>query len=56
MHVFYVASSTSTSTTTTSTLATSSLPCPAKDTRCAASDGSNVMKTVTTEDDAECGG
>ena len=32
------------------------LHCPAKDTRCAAPDGSNVIKTVTTEDDAECGG
>ena len=31
-------------------------PCPAKNTRCAASDDSNVIATQTVEDDAECGG
>ena len=31
-------------------------PCPTKNTRCVADDGSNVIKNVTTRDDAECGG
>ena len=30
--------------------------CPTKDTLCAASDESNVIMTVTTNDDADCGG
>ena len=35
---------------------TPSLPCPAKDTKCAAPDGSNVIMRMSTEDDADCGG
>ena len=30
--------------------------CPEKNTICATPDGGNVIMTVTTEDDAECGG
>ena len=41
---------------TTSTNPTPSLACPAKDTKCAAPDGSNVIMRMSTEDDAECGG
>ena len=30
--------------------------CPMRDLSCVASDGSNVITTTTTSDDAECGG
>ena len=30
--------------------------CPMRDLSCVASDGSNVITTITTSDDAECGG
>ena len=30
--------------------------CPMRDLSCMASDGSNVITTTTTSDDAECGG
>ena len=30
--------------------------CPMRDLSCATSDGSNVITTTTTSDDAECGG
>ena len=43
-------------TTTASLLTTTTLTCPAKNTRCVADDGSNVIMNVTTSDDAECGG
>ena len=41
---------------TTTTTPSPSLPCPAKDTKCAAPDGSNVIMRMSTEDDADCGG
>ena len=34
----------------------SALPCPARDTRCAAADGSNVLTTASVTSDQECGG
>ena len=43
-------------TTTASLLTTTTLTCPAKNTRCVADDDSNVIMNVTTRDDAECGG
>ena len=43
-------------TTTASLLTTTTLTCPAKNTRCVKDDGSNVILNVTTSDDAECGG
>ena len=43
-------------TTTASLLTTTTLTCPAKNTRCVADNGSNVIMNVTTSDDAECGG
>ena len=47
---------TTTTTTTSSTAPTTRQPCPAKDTKCAAPDGSNVIMRMSTEDDADCGG
>ena len=34
---------------------TAQFACPQKNTKCAKSDNSNVISTVTTEDDSECG-
>ena len=54
-----ILATTTTTTTTTTTIPAATTPrlsCPAKDTKCAAPDGSNVIMRMSTEDDADCGG